>query len=459
MAGREKEEIVIKESDYITHSKERSLKKSILEGSLHETGLGASSSLITPFALALGANGFHIGILSAVSSLFSPLGQLHGSKLMERHSRKKILVRSKGFQILLWLPLIFLAYLSWKNYIPLYLPYLLIASYSLLVYVSGTGHVAWFSWMGDLVKPEERGKYFSRRNRIIGIIGLSSFIISAFVLDYFKSKGLVLIGFSVLFFISLVFRESSRRITLRIFNPELKIKKGYYFSFFDFIKRYDNFGKFAFFNASFSLAIMIASPFFAVYMLRDLGFSYVTFTAVSLSSTVFYLLFTPIAGKFSDVYGNVKLLYVAGVLFPLVPIFWMFLENPWALIFLPGLTAGIANSAFVLAVTNFTYDSVKPQKRGLCVAYSSLLSGIGIFIGSFFGGLMVEHLNIGFVKPIIFVFLVSSLVRAGVALFYLPQIKEERNTEKIEGLSLNVIHPFKTVHSDVIWFKNFIHRK
>ena len=49
---------------------------------------------------------------------------------------------------------------------------------------------------------------------------------------------------------------------------------------------------------------MIASPFFAVYMLEELKFSYYMYIAVILSSSIFYLLFLPLAGKFSDKYGN-----------------------------------------------------------------------------------------------------------------------------------------------------------
>ena len=204
---------------------------------------------------------------------------------------------------------------------------------------------------------------------------------------------------------------------------------------------------------------MVSSPFFAVYMLEHLGFSYVTFTIVTLSSVVFYLLFSPLAGKFSDRYGNVKLLYLAGIIFPLTPVFWIFLKDPLLLIFIPGLLAGMANAALVIGITNFTYDAVKPQKRGLCVAYTSVLSGIGIFIGSLLGGFMIQYLPINFMKPILFVFLVSAILRALVALFYLPQIKDERKTPRIKGLKLDLLHPFRTVQSDVVWFKNFIHGK
>src|SRR3989344_9276346 len=101
----------------------------------------------------------------------------------------------------------------------------------------------------------------------------------------------------------MIFRSISTRITKKIFNPNFRIRRGYYFSFWDFLKNYDNFGKFAVYQAAFFFAVMLSSPFFAVYMLEDLKFSYVTFTIVTLSSSVFFLIFSPLAGKFSDKYG------------------------------------------------------------------------------------------------------------------------------------------------------------
>jgi MFS family permease len=200
---------------------------------------------------------------------------------------------------------------------------------------------------------------------------------------------------------------------------------------------------------------MLSAPFFAVYMLEDLGFSYVTFTIVSMSSMIFYLLFVPLAGKFSDKYGNLKLFYIAGFLFPVVPLLWIFLKNPVFLVLFPGIISGIANSAFILSVTNFTYDSVSPQRRGLCVAYSSLLTGIGVFLGSVIGGLLIQYSNVTFMKPIFFVFLLSSFLIFISSLIFLPHIKEMKEKDKMNGFSVDVQHPFKSVHSDVVWFKNF----
>ncbi len=458
--GRKKEEIVIKESDYLIHSKEKALKASITEGSLQSVAASMSSNFITPFALAIGANNFHIGLMSSLSGLSEPIGELRGSRLIEKHSRKKLIMKSRMLAILLYIPIIFLGYLFWKGLFIKYLPWALILIWAIVMgYVFGIANVSWLSWMGDIVPADGRGKYFAKRNRIIGFLGLVSFLTAGFLLDLFKTRGYVLLGFTVLFAGAFIFRYIAKQLVGRIFNPVFRVRKGYYFSFKEFVKRYDNFGKFAFYQAFFFMAINIASPFFAVYMLQDLKFNYLTFTVVSMSSTIFYLIFSPLAGKFSDKYGNLKLMYFAAFLFPIVPLLWIFLESPLSLIFLPGLISGMANASFVIGTTDFTYDCVSPQKRGLCFAYSALLVGFGILIGSFVGGALIQYLPISFISPLFFVFMVSCAMMVIVSIFFLPQLKEWRKTDKMKGFSVDFMHPFKMIHADIIWAKNFIHQK
>lgn len=458
MAGRKKEEIVIKENPYVVHSKERALKLSVAEGSAQAVSNNLGGTFITPFALAIGGNSFHVGMLSSAAGLFSPIGQLKGSDLMEKYSRKKILLKTKIFINLCYLGIISLVYLYMNGLIVNYLPYALVVLWGILVnYFFGIGYVSWFSWMGDLVPSGKKGEYFAKRNKVVGFVGLVTFIVGAFLLDVFKTRGYVLLGFTILFGTAVLFRIISRGFMKRIFNPDFRVGKGYYFSFRDFIKRYDNFGKFSFYQAFFFFAIMISSPFFAVYMLENLNFNYVTYTVISMSSVLFYLLLSPLAGKFSDRYGNVKLLYVSGILFPFVPLLWIFFKTPLLLFLIPGFVSGIANAAFTIGTTNFYYDSVAPQKRGLCVAYTSLLIGIGTVFGSLIGGYLIQYVSFSFISSIFFVFILSSLLMVFASLFFLPQIKEERSTQKMRGFKVDFHHPLRMVNSDVVWFKNFIH--
>lgn len=448
-----------KEESYVNVSKEHGRERFIKQGAVAEISTSLGTSFLVPFAKSIGANALHIGFLSAFSGLLSPIGGIFGSKMMEHHSRKKIQLKFTLLQVLSTLLMLSVPLLYWMDIIKPSLPILLIFLYSVFVFASGVISPPFFSWIGDLVSEEERGKYFARRNRITGTWALIVFLIGGLILKFFEGRAEVLEGMLLLIGLSVVFRIISYYQIKKIYCPRFVIHKSAYFSVFQFLKRYDNFGKFAVFQAFFNFAIMVASPFFAVYMLNDLNFGIFTFTIISLSSTLFYLAFTPLAGKFSDRYGNLKLLYIAGFTFAMTPLLWVFSKNPFYLFFIPGMSAGIANAAYSISVTNFTYDNVRPEKRGVCVAHVGILVGIGVFLGSVLGGAMIKYLHISFMNTTLFVFLIATVLRIGVALFFLPQLVEWRKVRRIQGLSVDVHHPFRTVHTDVVWFKKFVHNK
>lgn len=458
-----KKKVIVSEdapdSPRVAHFKQQGRGRLISQGAVSEASTSLSSSFIVPFAKALGANAAHIGFLSAFSGLIAPLGNIWGSKLMESRSRKHIHVLYTWWMAFIWIPVILLAFLYTERLAIPYLPLLLIVFYSLYIFFSAVKDPPSFSWIGDLVPQKERGHYFARRNRIIGWWGVAIFLLGGLVLHWFENQPYVLAIYSCVFLTAILLRIISVYQIKRVFSPHFVLHRSSHFSFWSFLRRYDNFGKFAVFQALFNFAVMVASPFFAVYMLNDLQFSLFAFTAVSLSSTIFYLLLTPLAGKFSDRYGNLKLLYVAAWVFPITPLLWLVLKDPFLLFLLPGFTAGLGNAAFAIGATNYMYDSVKPEKRGLCFTYSNILSGVGIFLGSILGGLMIQYLTVSFMKTTLFVFLIAAVLRFVVAFVFVPQLEEVRPTESLEGLRWDVYHPFKTIHSDVVWFKKFIHDK
>ena len=178
--------------------KKKALRVSIAEGSANSFSTGVSNSFITPFALKLSSKDLNIGILSAISGLVSPLAQLFGSKMMETYSRKNIVLKSVLWQAILWLPLTIIALLKFYGIYENSLIYLLIIGYSLITFLGGLYYPAWFSWLGDLISDKEKGKYFAKRNTIIGIVELLAVILSTFIIQYSENGGYALIGFGII---------------------------------------------------------------------------------------------------------------------------------------------------------------------------------------------------------------------------------------------------------------------
>ena len=193
---------------------------------------------------------------------------------------------------------------------------------------------------------------------------------------------------------------------------------------------YNNFGRFVLFMGFFNFVVMIGSPFFTVYMLRDLGFSYTTLMFVNISASFFSLLALPVWGKLSDRYGNKEMLKVSCTLIPLLCFLWVLSPSPIYLILVPQLISGIGWAGFNLSASNFIYDSVSPERRGLCVAYYSVISGAGVFLGALVGGLLAQNLTINFMNKLLFIILISGVGRAVVSLIFLPRIKEVRKVKE-----------------------------
>ena len=435
--------------------KKEALEISVKEGCASNSTVSFGDTYITPAILALNGNTVHVGIMQALVGVFSPISQLFGSKLIEKtEKRKKIILVSVAAQILLWtliavMPLY--AYLTSNNSFPLYA---LIGFYVLVAIFGGIIHPSWFSWMGSLVKAEERGKYFSHRSVIVGLIGFVTIIIASIILDSFKGAGFLLVGFVILFSLAAIFRILSREFLKRQYEPSDIPNERYGLSWRKYFSRKNRVGKFSIGMAAFNFSIMIASPFFAVYLLEERNLSYFMFTIVIMSSVAWNLLFLPVVGKISDRYGNKILLRIAGILFAVTPPMWIFLQSPISIILIPQLMLGLANAAFGIGFVNYTYGISKDKERGSAIAHINAIAGIGVLLGSLIGGFILQHWRS---EPMIFlvVFTVAAACRMLVTIFFLGDIKNEKRVKKLP-FSWNIMHPLRMVSQDYHSIKGLI---
>ncbi len=424
--------------------KEKTKKLSIKEGVAYSVMDGAGLRYISPYALSLGANNTQIGLLTSLSSLIGNFSQIFSPRLMEKKSRKNVILFGVLFQALMWIPLILIALIFiLRKQVESTSIYFVIAIYTMIVFFGSIAAPAWNSLMKDII-TKESGKYFGFRNRILGITALVVMILASLLLNYFKEKQEVMIGFIILFSLAFLFRIVSFKILSKHYEPKLNLEKGYYFSFKDFIKESykNNFGKFTLFIALIMFATSVASPFFTVYMLKNLNLNYFYWTLITISSSISTIIFMPIWGKISDKFGNLRVLKVTGALIPFVPFLWFFSvfinsSRPEILLyylFPVEFFSGIVWAGFNLSSLTFIYDAVSKQRLALCVAYYNALSGVGIFLGALLGGL-ISSLNIHFfnIDIILWIFMLSAVLRMIVYLFMINKIKEVRKTEEYKN--------------------------
>jgi len=426
---------------------DKSLKLSIKEGSLASVSTGFGLSYFAPFALMMNATASQVGILHAIINLLPSLAQLKSSTLIEKFSRKKIVMDGVLGKILVWLPILLTGFLFYIG--APHMVWVFILLVGIFYTFAAIAHPAWFSWMGSLVPEKERGKYFSKRNRVAGFFGIVTMISGALILDgakkfggqYGNVLGFTLLGFGLLFVIAAIAQFWSWALLKRQYEPRIHIRKKDYFSFWDFLRtcRSSSFGRFVLFRGAFSFVIGIAGPFWAVYMLRDLGFSYVWFMIITVAGTAFQLMFLPLLGKASDRFGNIKIISICSWIIIAVPVLWLApgimsndLNIKLYLLFVPAIISGFAWAGYNLAVNNYVYDAVSSKKRSFGLSYMNFVVGIAIFVGASLGSLLA-WIDVSFMNPLLFIFAISAVGRLLVAMFGLKYLNEVRHVKKFSS--------------------------
>ena len=429
---------MVKEKISLKEKKHRARRISIKEGIFASAKTSFGYNYMAPFAIAINASNSLVAMLGSIAGLLGPLSQIFGSRFMGKYSRRKILLNSIFLEILIWIPIIILAFLFYKGILVNSIPFLFLFFFSIYVLLSSFGVPAWFSWMGDLVDEKFRGRWFAKRTLIIGVVSVVITIIASIFLDYFRSKEWTMFGFMILFSLAALSRLESWRNLKKQYEPKLKLKRGSYFSFWDFLKDTpkNNFGRFSLYVGFLFFTIYISLPLLVVYLLRNLGFSYTLYMVVVLAGTMLAGLTLTWWGRFADKYGNYKILAITSILIPTIPILWVLHPSPIYLILVPSLISGISWTGFNLSTGNLIYDNVSAPKRGLAVSYFRMMQGIGIFLGAGLGAILIKVITTTGIEPIRIIFITSGIFGMIVVFFGLLKIKEVRKTEKLGGRDL-----------------------
>ncbi len=406
-----------------------SLHNSVLDGAFYSIKTGFADSFFSAFAVFLNATKLELGLLGSLPLAISSAFQLLSTTLMHKFQSRVKLIYTMGWGHGLSLLALILFYVFGF----LTMPWMI---FFIILYWSfdKLGAPAWNSLMGDLVSESKRGKYFGNRSRVVQIASFIGVTAGGGILSLFelnpKLKGL---GFIAIFSLAFVARVISLAYLIKMYEPKHMASKKAHFTLFQFLKvaKKTNFGNFVMYYMVMLGAVFFAAPFFAAYMLNDVGLSYGQYTLLIGASVVIRFLTLPLWGHASDKYGTRKILALAGYIMPLVPIVLM-LHTNFIFLLIANAFAGFVWGGFDLAAFNYLLDATGAEKRATCVMYHNFLQGIGIIIGSLLGTLLARN-NI-FWSSYVFVFLVSGILRFLTTIVFVPKLREIR---KVEHISYN----------------------
>jgi len=424
-------------ADAATRRVASSLQHSVKDATAYAVMMGIGETYLSAFALFLKASTPQIGLLASLPPLLGSLAQILSAWLGRLLGRRKpVILAGAGLQALAWLPIALLPLLFPAAAVPL-----LIASVA--IYHCGA-HLAapqWASLMGDLVPMKRRGRFFARRTRIISMMTFLSLAVGGLVLQQATAVGQTLAGFVVLFGVAMVARAISTYQLARMHDPaghvaalQVPDRESWWRQL-----RRSNFARFSLFYALMQLSVAIASPFFAVFMLRDLQFGYAQFMVNTGMSVLAQFLTLTQWGRISDVFGNRRVLAVTGLMLPLMPLLWIVSQNFWYLLVVQMLS-GLSWAGFTLGASNFLYDLIAPQRRATYLAAHNILASAGTFCGALLGGYLgmvlpgqIDFLGVSltWLSPLLAVFAISAAARTAVLLVLLPKIHEVRKVRPI----------------------------
>jgi len=311
----------------------------------------------------------------------------------------------------------------------------LIAFATLSTVFGALGNPAWGSMMADLVPGNKRGRYFGLRGRICDFVMLVVSFTAGSILQW--TTGNPFLGFSVIFGGAAFCRLVSWYFISKMHEPLLsKIQTTSPSLLITMRKmRSSNLGKFIAFVSLVNFATFLAGPFFAVYMLRELQFNYLTYVAINATSSITTIIFLTIWGRRADRAGNIKVIKITSCLIPLCPLLWLVSREVYYLMPIQ-IVAGFAWSGFNLASTNFLYDASPQENRTQYIAIFNATNGVAMCLGALVGGYLAPRLPNFNGSNLLTLFLISGLLRGLIVISPLRRISEVRRVQKVGTLEL-----------------------
>ncbi len=356
-------------------------------------GTLVSGTFLIGFIQYLGGGDYWIQAVVALPS-FMGLFQIPGAIWGRRFPYYKRFVTPGGWIWRLgYIPLVFLPLLPWPNELKIWL---LAISIGVATIATQTVGPIYNDWIAELVPPDSRGWYFSRRTAVSTAIGMGVAFVGGVLLDALQKQNSTGIGFSLLFFLGMVCAITSMFFFLRMkdtvrLNP---IQKGIRESLQLMVKpaRDRDFQKVLIFTIVFMISATMAGGLYVAFARESLKLSYTAIQSTQVAHAIGTVAFASMWGYLADKYGNKPLLIILMAGATITPIVWM-LTIPGqpaysTLILVIGhLFNGAVWSGIAVCQMNLYIATSRSEDRanylGMVFAVQSIVGGIAPLLGGF----------------------------------------------------------------------------
>lgn len=402
------------------------------------------NTYLVVYILALGATQAQIGLTSSLSSLMAAALLLPGAMLVERYGRRRNIVLFGGGFGRLALLLIALAPLLAHPPAP-FLIYLVMGLSVLRDGMNNLSLPAWTSLAGDVVPMAGRGRYFASRNFIMGVSGISMTLLAGLVITRLAQPNGYQMALAAATGIGLLSLLSFSRINDRAqdsaatrieeaqdgetpaparpaprLSPSRLSPRAMLRDLLAEMRAQPEFLRWSLTTALWNFSLNIAGPFFNVHLVDNLHADAAMIGFTSIASSLATMLAQRKVGELNDRWGPRRLTMIAGLLIPIVPLLWVFIDAAWYVIPI-NLLSGALWGAYSLASFNYLLQIVPPERMARFSALFQIIVTVSLALGAALGSLVVAQWNIQTT------FLLSAIGRLLAALLFVWLIRARRS--------------------------------
>ncbi len=400
-----------------------------LDGALWALMYGLAEHYLVPFALLFNATPFQVTLLTGFGQLAIALAHILGGLFILHYRRRQQLCLIGNLsQATSWL-LILGAGLFLGS------PIWIIIVYFIGTFVTGFATPGWLSWMNDIIPSETRGRFWGRRNSVIGVFQFTAILLGGIALYAAQRGFLDLMGvFAGLFCLAFLSRAASWWPIKHTPEPEMErneipVSAHSYLEFFR-SDQHRNFTRYIRFIFVINFSMFIMNALLPIQILQTLGCNYLEYMILTMMTNMLTFLFMFYWGPLADRFGNYQILLTCGFFILLPPLGWAF-SHHFAVLIVFQLLHGFGWSGVSLAAMNFTFDSHHRHQMPTAMAVYFAVTNLAAFSGSFMGGFLARYVaDFHFWQfssaNLELIFLISMVGRLWAVFYLLKQFKEVR---------------------------------
>ncbi len=387
---------ILKPAENLTEKQVNSgLKLVIADGLASEAMVTfTGGAFLVAIAIHLGATNFQLGLLAALPT-FSSIFQLASIWLVRRfNNRRAISVVSNciaRFPLLIIgvIPFMFSGSISIQVLI-----FLLFFHY----FFGSVAGASWNSWMKDLVPEDKLGSYFSHRSKLTQTLNVTLSLLVATSLDYVKAHhpDKEILSYSLMFLVGGGLGMISIYALARTPEPKSYLTNENFLKLFKKPLADTNFRNLTIFHGFWAFSLNLATPFFAVFMIKTIGLPLSFIIALTIIHQISSISALKFWGRYADKYSNKTIIRICAPIYAACIISWVFVGLPseklysMAILVVINILAGMSTAGINIAMGNIGFKLASRDEAIVYLTSKNMFVALCSTIAPMMGGLMAD---------------------------------------------------------------------